>query len=363
MRSREFARTNVSSDDEAAERTGEDAGVADDAERVGDEQQRPRARESGRADRARSGTRRGRRWCATLFERGADEWADELRTVRWIKYACLGNEHCPTTHRRHVQAYLETTQQQWNRVREVLHGGHVEIAWGPAENNVRYCQKEGDWREFGTRADEREEAGQCRGGDANAERWRRVRHAAENGEWGDIPDDIYVRYYGNLRRMAADAVVRPPDLEDVCGYWIYGPPGYGKSHAARVLFPNHYAKGANKWWDRWNGEPTVIIDDVERNHDVLGHYFKIWADKYSYIGEIKHLSQWLRPSAIVVTSNYSIHDVFGRDNVMEDAIRRRYVEIHFGEMRMDIERFVRQRVATLDNPNYVNVSGPSVLRL
>jgi len=45
--------------------------------------------------------------------------------------------------------------------------------------------------------------------------------------------------------------------------------------------------------------------------DCLSHYLKIWMDKYSCKGEVKGGTTALNHDHFVVTSNYSIKDLFG----------------------------------------------------
>ena len=115
------------------------------------------------------------------------------------------------------------------------------------------------------------------------------------------------------------------DHTDVKGTWIYGPPGTGKSHKARADYPDAYLKAQNKWWDGYTGQSAVILDDLD--HDALGHHLKIWLDKYACTGEIKGSTVPLQHTAMIITSNYSIEDLF-KDPVMAAAIRRRCKVIH-----------------------------------
>lgn len=77
----------------------------------------------------------------------------------------------------------------------------------------------------------------------------------------------------------------------------------------------------NKWWDGYTGQKVVLIDDLDS--DCLGHYLKIWADRYKCSGECKGSTIPLAHQTLIVTSNYSIDALF-KDQVLIDAITRRF---------------------------------------
>ena len=60
----------------------------------------------------------------------------------------------------------------------------------------------------------------------------------------------------------------------------------------------------------------------------LGHYLKIWADKYACTGEIKGGVVKLCHTTFIVTSNYSIEAMWKDDPVMAAAIKRRFKVTH-----------------------------------
>ncbi len=107
--------------------------------------------------------------------------------------------------------------------------------------------------------------------------------------------------YGKGMRDLQQQIANPYDHDGTRGIWYWGPPGTGKSRQAREENPDAYIKSQNKWWDMYDGETVVILDDLDSN--VLGHHLKIWADRYSCKGEVKGSSVELTHKKFIVTSN------------------------------------------------------------
>lgn len=253
-----------------------------------------------------------KKWCFTLNNYSEE---DQACVQAWeCKYLVYGRETAPETGTRHLQGYVVFLKNaRLSAVKKLGPRCHWEVARGSHKQAADYCKKEGDVFEKGELPEER--------GASEQQRWKRAREAAEAGQLADVPDDIYVRYYRTLKEIKKDHMEKPGDVDEVTGVWFYGKPGSGKSHMAREQYPQAYFKMQNKWWDGYQGEENVILDDLDSKE--LGHLLKIWSDRYSFLAETKGGALHIRPKVIVVTSNYTPGQLWD-DPEMAAAIYRRF---------------------------------------
>jgi len=269
-------------------------------------------------------------WCFTIYPDCFDSMDACYDTVQQIgadsKWAIFGLETCPTTKRIHFQCYAMFEERI--RFTALIKKYHKTIHWtaarGSTEDNFNYCSKEDpEPLEFGTRPVFENN------GKREKERWKKARTAATESRMDEVDDQIFVQHYRSIKAIANDYRKSKTPLEVPCGYWLYGVPGSGKSHKARTFLGEEvYLKGPNKWWDNYQNEPVVVIEDLDPSHSWMAQYLKVWADIYPFAAEQKGSCCQLRPTAIVVTSNYKIEDLFP-NLVDQEALKRRFKVEYF----------------------------------
>lgn len=161
---------------------------------------------------------------------------------------------------------------------------------------------------------------------------------------------IRVNSYSALKRIQQDYPADVDDLEDVCGIWIYGKTGSGKSYNARKWFQPFYDKPLTKWWDGYRGQPNVIVDDVNmKQAPWIGTYLKRWGDRYSFPNEHKGTGHQIRPERVIVTSQHRIHELF--DGAELAAIQRRFYEVRqLREVETFREYYIKSRRGEISVP-------------
>jgi hypothetical protein len=268
---------------------------------------------------------RSRGWVFTRNNPTPNTWLHyrSIASGGGCRYCVLGKERGPETGTPHIQGYIYfKTKKSFTQVKSFFGDNlHIEAQRGTCKEAIDYCKKEGDFEEFGNPPLTRQEAGK------RSDELRRKR----NLELLDGSLDAIVRR-GSISilqvpvlqkaRLIIRQEAEPYTHPTVRGIWIHGPPGTGKSHRARTEFSESlYVKAQNKWFDGYTGQKYILMDDFDC--PALGHYLKIWLDKWSCSGEVKNATVNLRHEKFIITSNYLPGNLWPEDPILVQAISRR----------------------------------------
>lgn len=249
----------------------------------------------------------------------ASDYLQELVNTEVLKYVGYCEEIAPTTGTPHLQGFCSfNSPRTINQARTKLNGCHVETMLGSIAQNEEYCSKAGELIHFGVKPISNDNKGR-----AEKLRWQRAFESAKLGQFDDVDADILIRCYSTLKRIRTDYAAKPPP-QDVNCYWIYGPTGTGKSHAVETSFPLCYKKNMDdpKWFDGYQGEETVYLEDLDKYQVRWGGLLKRLADRWPLLVNTKGSMQYIRPKRIIVTSNYNLDEIWTEPGTLDPLYRR-----------------------------------------
>lgn len=270
-----------------------------------------------------------RNWLCTFNLNGdeVDHWKDILEGFfkeSKATYAVGQLEKGEETEHPHIQFFLNFKNKarisQITKVNKRVHCEKVIVNNGADT----YCMKE-DTRvegpiEFGIKPVKRN----------SKVDWKGVWDNACKGNLDKIPDSIRVIHYNKLKAIAKDHMDFK-DSDHLRGIWIWGKAGSGKSRWVREHCKPLYPKLCNKWWDGYQGEKYVVMDDIMPQHSVLAQQLKIWSDRYDCILETKGGAVHAQYDYFIVTSQYSMEEIFQDEKDLE-ALRRRFQIFHIKDI-------------------------------
>lgn len=228
----------------------------------------------------------------------------------------------------HLQMYFYfKTEKSFKQMKELNKRAHWKVANGDSLQNYEYCSKDNNFIETGKRPMTQKEKGQA-GKQLYEEAWK----LAKAGEIESIDVGLRIKHYTTFKRLKLDFATKPDEIPVLNNEWIWGEPDTYKSCVARKENPGIYDKQLTKWWDMYEDQETILLDDFDKSHSWMYGYLKRWADHYPFNAEVKGCSRWIRPKRIIVTSNYRIEDIWFDDQTIK-AIKRRFTvrEIKKGE--------------------------------
>lgn len=260
---------------------------------------------------------------------------------------------------RHYQGFIVFKNRKlFTQVKELCPEAHWEAALGTYQQAADYCKKESQFIEEGNLPEQPQKKGSKAGGQATKDKWRFISDSAKKGDLHLIDAEHpkqFVNSYRNLVAIRKDFTVRLPDLPGVCGIWYHGKPGVGKTRLCSLKYPNAYLKRMNKWFDGYNNEKVVVLDDFGLDHKFMGYELKKLADRYCYMVEVKNASMYIRPELCVVTSQYKIEDIWADDDETKNALQRRFVQVEIQPGNIELafavanERLATRRGTTTTN--------------
>nr|UOF82344.1 rep protein [Cressdnaviricota sp.] len=288
---------------------------------------------------------RYRAWCFTVNNYSEDEYK-QIQSIE-CRYLIIGKE-VGLQGTPHLQGYIYFNNGKTRgSVSTLIPRAHLEQRLGTHQQAAEYCKKEGSFWEKGEEPMAAEDA-RKKGGEKSKIVWDLILQHVRKGDTEWVAENypkVYIQFKARLESLHQPNVV--PILGDLLHEWWVGPSGTGKSRLLWELYPEHYEKPLNKWWDGYKHEKVVAIEEWSPANTCTTSSLKRWADRYPFAGEIKGgVMSRLRPLKIIVLSNYRPDQCFLMKEDLEPILRR-FTILEFPN---DIQR-ARFRGAWFNNPS------------
>lgn len=200
----------------------------------------------------------------------------------------------------HIQGYCAFKERSTLRtVRTFLDTAHWEIARGTPAEARAYCTKL-DTRDLGS---EPTEFGELPGPAGQRTDLMAIKADVDSGT---STEDLWDSHFGTMVRYHRSVTeykrIKTPDRSmKTFVTLLIGPTGTGKSRYAMDKYPGAYYKQASQWWDGYDGQSTVVLDDFYGwlKHDEMLRIM----DRYPLMVQTKGGQVNFTATHLVVTSN------------------------------------------------------------
>lgn len=242
------------------------------------------------------------------------------------RYMCFGYEIAPTTGTPHLQGYTawDNKKSADTFKSQISKKLHLIRAHGTAEQNKTYCSKieskdpskNPQFLEFGEMPRQGARTDWC--------------VAVEQIKSGTPVEEVVdnqpqllpcIRALENYKARQLKPLSRP-----VTVYVLWGDAGTGKSRWAYENYPDLYTKPANKWYDGYTGQKTILLDDFY-GYIPYSELLRV-IDRYPFQAEIKGGHVWAQWDTVIITSNKE-PELWYKEYGLTPALQRRITKIFF----------------------------------
>lgn len=237
------------------------------------------------------------------------------------QYACIGKE-VGKTGTPHLQIYFQmktaysgqTIKNQTSKRLWTGKGDNFGDKGGNPQRLRKYCQKEGDYMEFGEFKDtvaakaKGQRAGASAGGAATKAMWKSLDDDIEAGykekEIKVKYPHLYYKHHTGIAKGISITNKIPPRKEKTCVHVYIGPPGCGKTSKAKELAgqSGYWYDSPNRiWWSGYDGTSAVVMDDFHGDYPFKN--WKLLTDQYPHQVPVHQGMLNFNPKMIIITAN------------------------------------------------------------
>lgn len=246
--------------------------------------------------------------CFTLNNYSEEEY-NALHTMP-CKYKVIGKE-VGKEGTPHLQGYIEFSGgKRFSSLKKFNQRIHWEIRKGTAEQASNYCKKDNDFIEIGIISTQGKRTDL-------QEATELIMSGNSLDKVAEAHPEVFVKFHKGLEALSHARMEHRTDKPFVS--WIWGLAGRGKSYYATSRHADHYIKDGTQWWNNYNQQEAIIIDDFDGKwpfRDLLRIL-----DKYAYQAQYKGGYVKINSPFIYITCEFPPSH-FWTDNALEQITSR-----------------------------------------
>lgn len=249
-----------------------------------------------------------RNTCFTLNNYTEEEYKS---ITNWdCKYLIVGKE-VGEQGTPHLQGYVEWNGSKRLSTLKKINGRiHWENRKGTAKQAADYCKKENNFFEKGELSIQGKRTDLQIVGE-------KVINKIPIREIAQEHPDVFIKYHKGIQRLKEVLYTDRTECPEV--HWRWGASGTGKTRFCIERHPNHYIKDGTIWWDGYEQQEAIIIDDFDGRwnyRDLLR-----LLDRYKYQGQTKGGYIKINSPFIYITCEYP-PEHFWSENELDQVTRR-----------------------------------------
>nr|QKN88851.1 MAG: replication-associated protein [Cressdnaviricota sp.] len=261
---------------------------------------------------------RSRNWCFTLNNYTEHDIARLVDQYEFNYTYCIFGKEVGEQGTHHLQGYMEfANAKALTTLKKLNDRAHWEKRRGKQEQAIAYCKKDGNVTEIGTPKEDKP-------GKRND--LMEVKYLLNNGAcMRDIVENYNYQCIRHAEKWLTYKETKRSSKPTVT--WIWGKSGSGKTKMAYEMAPdsdNRYEKDNTKWWDGYDKQDTVILDDFRGTHMEFTSLLKL-LDRYAYRVEFKGgFRQFDSPNIIITSINHpsKAYGFLNKEEPLEQLLRR-----------------------------------------
>lgn len=212
-------------------------------------------------------------------------------------YVILGKEVGRKRKTPHLQGYMELEDKTaFNTIKKLCPRMYIAKRRGTAKQAQKYCMKDQNYLEKGTIS--------------NQGKRTDIEDVCDDIKAGMSLEDIaeghpatFVKFHRGLKELKHTLSAHRTQKPYV--KWLWGETGIGKTRTSVETSTSYYIKDNTKWWDGYEQQETIIIDDFE---ETVGDYpdFRTLLrllDHYRFQGETKGGHVKINSPRIIITAD------------------------------------------------------------